>query len=335
MNKILVIRNDKIGDFVQCFPAFACLKQSLPQAQIIALVPEYTAPLANLCPFIDEIIIEKDYENTLQEIKTAQFDAVICFVSTWQNAKLCYQAKINYRLAPATKIFQFLFNKRLKQRRSQSAQAEWQYNLDLVKFFLNQQKQPCIEIKPPFLNFSKQEIQKHKEELAQNLNLNLNKKWLFVHSNTGGSANNLSLKQYQKLLTEIYNNQLCEIVLTAGKNDVEQVNKLSKLLKIPHKIYQSTKGLDDFTYKISCADLFIAGSTGPLHLAGAVNIATIGFYPSRRSALPKRWQPINEIEKHLAFAPPIDKKSQMDLTKININQALIEVMPFINKNWND
>ena len=39
MKKILVVRNDKIGDFMVCFPAFAMLKQSLPDIEITALVP--------------------------------------------------------------------------------------------------------------------------------------------------------------------------------------------------------------------------------------------------------------------------------------------------------
>ncbi len=58
MKKLLVIRNDKIGDFMVCFPAFAMLKQSMPNVEITALVPSYTAPLAELCPSIDKIIID-------------------------------------------------------------------------------------------------------------------------------------------------------------------------------------------------------------------------------------------------------------------------------------
>ena len=36
--KILVIRNDKLGDFVQAFPAFAMLKVSNPELKLTALV---------------------------------------------------------------------------------------------------------------------------------------------------------------------------------------------------------------------------------------------------------------------------------------------------------
>ena len=58
MKRLLVVRNDKIGDFMLAWPAFAMLKASLPQARICALVPAYTAPLAGICPWIDEVIVD-------------------------------------------------------------------------------------------------------------------------------------------------------------------------------------------------------------------------------------------------------------------------------------
>ena len=37
MEKILVIRNDKLGDFMQAWPAFAMLKLSNPSLKLTAL----------------------------------------------------------------------------------------------------------------------------------------------------------------------------------------------------------------------------------------------------------------------------------------------------------
>jgi len=85
----------------------------------------------------------------------------------------------------------------------------------------------------------------------------------------------------------------------------------------------------DFAHSLACADLFIAGSTGPLHLSGALNVPTVGFYPSRRSALPIRWRPINDADKHIAFCPPTGKETEMNLTLISIPDALKKIIPFI------
>ena len=55
--KILVVRNDKIGDFVLSFQALAILKTSIPDSTITVLVPKYTAELAaaSVLPFRSSI----------------------------------------------------------------------------------------------------------------------------------------------------------------------------------------------------------------------------------------------------------------------------------------
>ena len=58
--KILVVRNDKIGDFALSLPSFAYLKSILPDTRLYALIPEYTKDLAELCPYIDDIIMPSD-----------------------------------------------------------------------------------------------------------------------------------------------------------------------------------------------------------------------------------------------------------------------------------
>ena len=107
--KILVIRNDKLGDFVQAFPAFAMLKASNPELKLTALVPAYTAPLAQICPYLDDVIIDSakndkaDFNRLVKEIKEQQFDGMISFFSNTHNGKLAWKSGIPYRLAPATK----------------------------------------------------------------------------------------------------------------------------------------------------------------------------------------------------------------------------------------
>ncbi|WP_150538482.1 glycosyltransferase family 9 protein [Actinobacillus vicugnae] len=343
MKKILVIRNDKIGDFMVCLPAFAMLKQSIPNVEITALVPSYTAPLAELCPSIDKVILDasdktdkKAVQQVLQAVKNAQFDAVICFVSTWYNAKLTWKSGIKHRLAPATKVFQFLYNQRLTQRRSQSAKAESEYNLDLARAFLQQHQLPIVEPKPPYLQFSEQQIAQQKIKLAKNLQISTACKWLFVHASTGGSATSLSVEQYAQMLNRIANETTCEIVLTAGKGESEKAQQLAQQITATKAVvYDKNDGLQDFACSIACADLFIAGSTGPLHIAGALNVPTIGFYPSRLSAQPRRWRPINEEGRHLAFMPPKAKQKaqQMNLGLISIPESLKTILPFVKNIW--
>jgi len=72
---------------------------------------------------------------------------------------------------------------------------------------------------------------------------------------------------------------------------------------------------------ISLAALFISGSTGPLHIAGALNRPTAGFYPNRRSATPLRWQTLSSDDRRLAFSPPSIAEAE-DMASIDIDAAV-------------
>jgi ADP-heptose:LPS heptosyltransferase len=75
--------------------------------------------------------------------------------------------------------------------------------------------------------------------------------------------------------------------------------------------------LRDFARHIQFADLFISGSTGPLHIAGALDCPTAAFYPTRRSATSLRWQTLNSEGRRLAFSPPPgEAESEMQQTDL-------------------
>ncbi|MGL5237949.1 MAG: glycosyltransferase family 9 protein [Plesiomonas shigelloides] len=327
MKRILVVRNDKIGDFMLAWPSFAMLKASMPQARIYALVPHYTAALAKMCPWIDEVVIDpgehasKDMQQQLQRtLRGLGFDAAICLFSTSRIAWMLWRAHIPYRLAPATKWAQILFNHRLAQRRSRSQKPESEYNLDLIRHFLNSLQINIVEPHAPYLSFAIEDIAKQREYLIQHYGLNPALKWGFIHAGSGGSARNLNLQQYADFAFELQNQHKIQWVLTAGPTEQAYAKELEQLIARDGGdvvLLGSDATLTQFVHILSCADLFVAGSTGPLHIAGALDIPTIGFFPSRRSATPLRWQPLNRQGRHLAFCPPAGEETQENMQLID------------------
>lgn len=334
MLKVLVIRNDKIGDFMLAWPSFAMLKQSLPSCQITALVPNYTAALAKLCPWIDNVIVDctknatkEQQKNLVQNIKEQAFDASICLFSNGYNAKLVWRSKIPYRLAPATKLSQLLYNHRLTQRRSHSKKPEYEYNLDLIRYFLKDNGYSVIEPTGPYLQFSDTELKSQRQKLCKTLNLDINKPWCYVHAGTGGSSNGLSISQYVDLIHGIVAIKPFQIILTAGPGEEKQAQELYNKLstKIKAVVYSKNDGLADFTRSIACADLLIAGSTGPLHIAATIDVLTVGFFPSNLVSTPLRWKTLNSNGRHLAFCPPQEKGKEKDMSLINVKNVLVDI----------
>ena len=330
---ILIVRNDKLGDFVLSLPSFALLKACMPDATIYALVPEYTSELAQYCPFIDKVIIDKHLTNPISDIISLQkelsshnFDSIISIYSTTRVGLAALLTGIKYRLAPATKVAQIFYNHRLEQRRSYSKKPEYEYNLDLIRTFLSDHgiHNPSVP-EPPFLSFDHIHINKLRNQFNQKFNIPSNNKLIFLHAGSGGSANNLNLKQYAELAANLKLNDQYSLVLTAGPGEHDKIEALSNLLDgIPHIVFHSKQGLVSFAQHIAFSDLFISGSTGTLHIAGALNIPTVAFYTRRRSATPLRWQTLNTPERRLAFTPPASA-DEMDMSQIDINAAASEI----------
>ena len=125
---------------------------------------------------------------------------------------------------------------------------------------------------------------------------------IFIHPGTGGSAVNLSLKQYAELALNLSTYENTYFVITAGPDELAIATELSLLLKgIKHHIHHSTDGIINFCRIINLCDIFISGSTGPLHIAGALNVSTVAFYPARQSATALRWMTLNTESRRLAF----------------------------------
>lgn len=337
---ILIVRNDKLGDFTLSLPCFALIKTCLPDATVIALVPEYTSELALNSQWIDKVIIDTPSSNPFldlaklrNEISNHNIDCLITLYSTTRVGFAAFIARVKYRLSPATKIAQIFYNHTLKQRRSHSEKPEYIYNLDLVNRFLTDHgivKHPSLQ--PPFINFLFSDTSHLHNEFRQKYNIVQNDKLVFVHAGSGGSTSNLSLQQYAVLISRLQSSTGHTVVLTAGPGEEHTAQELSDLIiNIKHVVYNSSEGLLRFTQHIAFADLFISGSTGPLHLAGALNVPTAAFYTRRRSATPLRWQTLNTPDRRLAFTPP-ETADEMDMSKIEIEAAAKEISKKFLKN---
>ena len=334
--KLLVVRNDKIGDFMLAWPALACLKNASPTPHVTVLVPAYTAPLAKACPWVDEVMIDPgahadkaEQQALLHHVKQTGFDALLTLFSTPRIGWLGWRAGIPIRIAPATKWAQVFYNVRVRQRRSQSAKPEYQYNVDLACELLKKLSLKLSALpSPPFWPLSNAHHQEQRRALvgaspeAERV--------VVAHPGSGGSAVNLSPAQYASLISQI-DQELTDMpirwLVSAGPSEQPQVQALINQLASKGVVaapFPATTSVDAFALQLSGVDMLIAGSTGPLHIAGCLNIATAGFYPAKRSATPLRWQTCNSAEKRLAFSPPASA-GQQDMAAIDIDAAAQQI----------
>ncbi|WP_136064984.1 glycosyltransferase family 9 protein [Modicisalibacter radicis] len=330
--RLLVVRNDKLGDFMLAWPALACLKQAHPDNRVSVLVPSYTAGLARACPWVDEVLVDPGDAATRREqrallagLRERRFDALLTLFSTPRIGWLGWRAGIALRLAPATKWAQVFYNRRIVQRRSRSARPEYRYNLELAETLLAQLGQPIPALEPPYWPLPSATRAEQRRRLARECGLDVRRRWGFVHGGSGGSAVNLTPARYAELVAAIDArlDTPPEWVLTSGPGEHAAAAALCDEIAargVAAQVMPPRDDLVDFAHGLSAADLLIAGSTGPLHIAGCLDVPTAGFYPAKRSATPLRWQTCNRDIHRLAFSPPAHEHAT-DMSRIDIEAA--------------
>ena len=305
----------------------------MPETQIFALVPQYTRPVADLSDAIDEIILDPgpgqpggSAIGLAARLRQEKFCGVITLFSTVRVGAAIRLAGIPVRLAPATKLAQVFYNHRLPQRRSKSIKPEYEYNRDLVRSFLIARDRLRVdELVRPVIRVDSKVVTRTRKDLSKELGLPLELPWVLMHPHSGGSAANLSIQQYAELGRKLVAEHGLAFVITAGPGEMKDANHLLEQLGSPYcAIYDSRDGLRRFIEVLATADLFIGGSTGPLHLAGALDRATAGFYPRRKTGSPLRWQTLNQPDKRLSFVPPLTA-DERDVSSIDIVAAAAQI----------
>ena len=305
MKKILVVRNDRLGDLMLILPALRIIKTSIPGITIDCLANKNYQELKNLTPYIDNIITDDELNIKIFEEK---YECSISFFSTFSVAYRLCKGGIKKRYAPSTKLAQIFYNKKIKQRRSESIKSEYEYNNDLAFFFLNDNGYATERSSNPLIS-----IENNKSIHSKG------KKIIFIHPYTGGSSKTLSENDFFKLCHSLQEFCDCKFILHCDHNDYEKCRNIErKSNSLDMETIKPTNNLKKMFSNIMQCDLFIAGSTGPLHVAAAMNKKTVGFYPFKKSSTALRWETMNSDNQKLFFTDTGESDSNLT---INISKT--------------
>lgn len=319
---ILVVRTDKLGDFITALPAVYVLKQHNPNNRVVVCVAPLNRALAEACSFIDEVIVDdgKSFWELVAKLKKARIDASVTLFSNTRVALAQFLAGIPKRIAPATKIAQIFYNKRVTQRRSRVEMAEFEYNLELTKSLFGD---ISLEYKKPLLGFSDSE-QIYRVFRA---NHDMQKDEVIAfHVGFGGSSDaNWSLDEYEILIREVVKQNRYQVVLTFGPDEKELYEEMqSRLYDVNIIFYLSLEGLVYFAKLVSNFKLFISTSTGTYHVASLVGTPTMTFFADNLFASSKRWKSVGDIKLQKHFMIPQDTLKRAELLE-EVKRGLLEL----------
>lgn len=287
--KILISRNDKLGDFVLATPVFYALKKYNPDLILCALVSPLGKEIASKLDVIDEIIVDEGDSSTdlSKKIKAFNPDIALTIFSTFRIGLAIFLAGVGFRVAPATKLAQIFYNYRKKQKRSKVAMREFEYNLDLLTM-INEKIDTSFE-KPLWNVGSLESTEKLRSELGVS-----GKKVIGFHAGFGGSSiGNITKEEYIELGKIAFKAGIVPM-FTFGPDEYKMREEIEEKVDYDAVFYESKDGVWEFTKLLSTLEAFVCTSTGTLHLAGAVNTPTFAFFGDTLIASAKRWGTLSE-----------------------------------------
>jgi ADP-heptose:LPS heptosyltransferase len=296
---ILISRADAIGDVVLTLPMAGYLKELLPECKVSFLGRNYTEPVINTCNAVDDFI-SYDKIKALPEqeqqtyLKNKQIDVIVHVFPNKHIAALAKQAGIKLRIGTTNRFFHwFTCNKLVKLSRKKSDMHEAQLNLVLLNPLGLKDIQPL----PAIIDHYRFDNTCHLNE-ALSKYISANKFNLIIHPKSHGSGMEWGLDNFAALIDLLPANKF-NILITGS--DKEKILLAPWILTLPKHVVDLTgkMSLAELISFIFKADGLIASGTGPLHVAAASGIYTLGLFPSLRPIHPGRWAPIGKKAEYI------------------------------------
>jgi heptosyltransferase-3 len=299
--RFLIVRTDRIGDVILTLPMARVLKRHSPGAHVAMLVHSYTTGLAGADPDVDEVISLEEHSPSLSSIARAlrrsRFDVVFHTHPRPRLALATALAGIPVRVGTGYRWYSFFFNRRVYEHRKDAARHELEYNLNLLRAVGFDG--PWGDVRPTLAVDAGQE-EKARAALAA-AGLPRGGKFVILHPGSGGSARDWSPEHFGALATMLAGREGVSVVVTGGKGEDGLVARV--LSHCPPAVRPIVGALDILAYAAlaKMASLFVANSTGPIHIAAAVGTPVIGLYPQIRPLSAARWGPYTD--RKIIFTP--------------------------------
>ena len=323
--KIIIVRNDGLGDFILTMPLIASLKKQIPEARIYVLI---NRSLQNLIPVLADIegaIVDDDlllkrhrhggiYKESVRkakllqlelEIKAYNFDmAILCYAEA-KTAKLISACNIPIRVGQRRRPYFWRFNVYYKRSRRKSGKSEYLLNLS----YLNLIGLPSDYAQP-------------KLQLLQNNRID--SKLIVMHAYKKSSTAEVWPGKNFLELSKRLNEQGYKVVAIGDEADNAE---LKKMFKSNLAVEINTKlSLRDLIGLLQKSALFIGNSSGPLHMAALLNRPHIGFFPSGQSTSARRWRtlpnPKAPVRTSYLLSGNLKNEKNADLSDITVDMAL-------------
>ncbi|HOX23925.1 MAG TPA: glycosyltransferase family 9 protein, partial [Elusimicrobiales bacterium] len=258
------------------------------------------------------------------ELRGKQFDAAVLFFVERKAMLPVFWAGIPLRIGPGSKIWSALLNKIIFQCRSKNPGHEADFNIALLEpLGVKPQKAPCG------IFLTEQEKQKAAHWLEERHGIKPQDKLAILHPGSRGSAKNWPPKRYAELAALLADAKPdLKILLTGSPQELPLLQEVRAASGKDLKLLRDKLSLRELIGVISRSAVLAANSTGPLHLAVALGVPTVSFFPPIKGCLPQRWGPYGAGHSVLQPELPVCAKCSEKCTHFNCMETITAAKAF-------
>ena len=268
VNRILLIRQDKIGDLVMTLPVIKTLRLNFPKSYIAIAVSSLTKELIKDNPYINEIIV---YDSEFFMHKKSNLKYKLSFMNLVKSKD--FDLVINMRADFGT----FLLS--LFKPSKYFINWETKNVFDIIKERNIHKVESYLEVLNPLEpnKFSKEFFIADSESKWVNYFLNKNKikKFVVIHVGSGWIYRNWPKENFAKLTDWIISNKKMQVIFVGSKDEIELCNSIKNMMKEKPIILTGKISLKKCASLLKRANLFIGNDSGIGHISVAMGTRKI------------------------------------------------------------
>jgi ADP-heptose:LPS heptosyltransferase len=302
---VLVLRTDRLGDTILASPTWQALKEHRRDIEISLLLREDLLPLFRHDPSLARVYPlpgekERDIDRLARELLSRNFDALIALFVDRDAARLIRRLPVPLKIGPLSKPRTwFLFNRPVRQGRSRSHLHEADFNGLLLRE-LGVPYRP----RPPRIFLPATGEKDDRAPAARLFREEDTLPLVVIHPGMGGSAGNWPAARYRELIDSLLLEEDVNVAVTGTAADRQYLGTIPGI-RHPRLVNMvGALNLVELGYVLRRAAVFVGPSTGPMHLAAALDTPVVTMFSPVQVQHPRRWGPYHA--RGTTFLPTVD-----------------------------
>lgn len=278
VSKLLVVRDDRLGDLVLTLPALDRLRAAYPEARICLLVAAALVPLASMFRPVDRVLgCGRDVAETTATIRDFAPDAAVCISRRAPAARALRRAGVRRVTGTGRRWFSASFDRRVGGSRRRSLRHELDHAMDIAVRAGATACEPRFPIDiPAEVDADAGDwLQLHGVDTAP----------IVIHPGSGGSCPAWPADRWRRLAIELRAAGR-SIVVSGGPSEADLLQPFGDA---GFPVFD--RSLPALAALLGRAGLALSNSTGPIHLAAALGRPALAIHAPWRSCGAERWGP--------------------------------------------